>query len=256
MHITLDPPCCQGFLAALSRRAAPAFSVEMEGDTLSLSDVSPALAGWALAAGAFPVYEGLELKALIRQGFGFFDREERSVLLEKARAMAADDLYRGTEASGPGRQRRLGAMFARELEESGRLDLRGFCRFRLTGHRSFLRYVLECAASELIADEEEEELVRLLRDLSHPLPDSCEWELEFLPRGAFRLRSGNHEEGGKWRGREDALIADLLSRRPCKLLITGQAFAPPGLIPWLEQALGERMELLPGHALDKGPGKC
>ena len=256
MHITLDPPCCQGFLAALSRRAAPAFSVEMSGDTLSLDDVSPAVAGWALAAGAFPVYEGLELQQLIRQGFGFFDREERAALLEKARSLAAGDLYRGTEASGPGRQRRLGALFARELENSGRLDLRGFCRFRLSGHRGFLRYVLECAASELIADEEEEELARLLGDLSRPLPDSCEWELEFLPRGAFRLKSGSREEGGRWTGREDALIADLLSRRPRQLLLTGQAFAPPGIIPWLEQALGERMELLPEQALDKGPGKC
>lgn len=223
---------------------------------MELKDVSPADAAWALACGAFPVYEEGLLQTLTGQSFTFFDPEERRQLLILARSQAAADLYRGTAASGPGRQRRIGRLLEQELEAGSRLDFAGFCRFRLPGHRSYLRYLLECAAGELIAKQEEEELAQLLQDLSRPQKGSREWRLEFLRGGAFELKGGSQEEGGRWVGREDVLVADLISRRPHRLRLGGLAFAPLSVAAWLEQALGQRLDYSYDEALDKDPGKC
>lgn len=253
MYIILDDACCQAFLAALSRRAAPAFSATLRGNKLELKDVSPADAAWALAFGAFPAYEKRLLRALAQQGFAFLDPEEREQLPVLAENIAACDLYRGTPVSGPGRLRRLRLLLMRELETGG-LDFGGFCRFRLPGHRSYLRYLLDCAAAELIARQEEEEFAALLRELSRPLPDSREWRLEFFRGGSFALKGDGFEEGGRWTGREDALVADLISRRPGRLQMRGLAFAPLSVTACLEKALGERLDYSHDDTLDKDPG--
>ena len=255
MYIILDDACCQAFLAALSRRAAPAFAVTWRGNMLELKDASPADAAWALAFGAFPAYEKRLLQTLAERGFPFFEPEERAQLPALAVNLAACDLCRGTPVSGPGRLRRLGLLLARELEK-GSLDFGGFCRFRLAGHRSYLRYLLECAANELIARQEDEEFVGLLQELSRPLPGSREWRLEFFRGGSFALKGDGLEEGGRWLGREDALVADLISRRPDRLRLGGLAFAPLGVTACLERALGERLDYSYDDALDKDRGKC
>ena len=256
MYIILNDACCQAFLAALSRRAAPAFSATLRGNKLELNDVSPADAAWALACGAFPAYEKRLLRTLAARGFAFLDPEEREQLPALAEATATCDLSRGTPVSGPGRLRRLGLLLRQELEAGDGLDFGGFCRFRLVGHRSYLRYLLDCAAAELIARQEEEEFAALLRELSRPLPDSREWRLEFFRGGSFALKSDGLEEGGRWTGREDALIADLISRRPGKLRMHGLAFAPLSVTACLERALGERLDYSYDDALDKDRGKC
>lgn len=256
MHIILDDACCQGFLAALSRRAAPVFSATLRGNALELRDVSVADAAWALSAGAFPAYEKDLLRTLSARGFDFIDPEDRTQLPVLAQAIAASDLFRGTPVSGPGRLRRLELLLRRELEKSGGLDFRGFCRFRLAGHRSYLLYLLECAATELISRQEEEEFAALLRELSRPRSGSSEWRLEFLRGGSFALKGDGLEEGGRWTGREDALVADLISRRPGRLRLGGLAFAPLSVTSCLERALGERLDYSYDDALDKDPGKC
>ena len=255
MYIILDDACCQGFLAALSRRAAPAFSAVLKGRSLELEEASAADAAWALAVGAFPVYERNLLRALAERGFAFLDPEERAQLPALAENIAACDLFRGTPVSGPGRLRRLDALLRRELEAGG-LDFGGFCRFRLPGHRSYLRYLLECAASELMARQEEEEFVGLLRELSRPGSGSGEWRLEFFRGGSFALKGDGLEEGGRWPGREDALVADLISRRPGRLRLGGLAFAPLSVTACLERALGKRLDYSYDDALDKDRGKC
>ena len=241
MYITLDPPCRQGFLAALSRQASPSFSLLLQGERLELLDVGPAQAGRALAEGAFPVYESGLLRSLLWRHFAGFGPSEQAELLAVARTLAGCDLYRGTPASGPGRLRRLGGLLTAELERGG-LDFRGFCRFRLPGHGSYLRFLLETAVGELIAAQEDAEYGRLLQETALPGPESGDWTLEFFAGGAFTLCGGGREEGGRWPGREDALIADLIARRPRSLRLRGLAYAPLSLTACLEQALGERLE--------------
>ena len=256
MYITLDPPCRQAFLASLCRLAAPAFALRLRGSVLELTDVSPSDAAWALAAGSFSVYESRLLRSLIRRRFLCFDQEEQAELLTLARALAATELSRGTVVSGPGRLRRLSELLAAELRQTGRLDFGGFCRFRLPGHRSYLGYLLDCAAAELIGRQEDGEFSRLLRELSAPRADSREWTLEFLSGGVFALTSDGQEEGGRWPGREDALLADVLFRRPRRLKLKGLAFAPLSCTACLEQALGERLDYSLNEAIDNGSGKC
>ena len=70
------------------------------------------------------------------------------------------------------------------------------------------------------------------------------------------MKSDGLEEGGRWTGREDALIADLISRRPGKLRMHGLAFAPLSVTACLERALGERLDYSYDDALDKDRGKC
>lgn len=256
MYIILDDSCCQAFLAALSRRAAPAFSATLRGNKLELNDVSPADAAWALAFGAFPAYEKDLLHTLAARSFAFVEPEELSRLPALAETMAACDLCRGTPVSGPGRLRRLSLLLMRELEADGSLDFVGFCRFRLAGHRSYLRYLMECAVAELIARQDDEEFIGLLRELSRPRSGSSEWLLEFFRGGSFALKGDGLEEGGRWTGREDALVADLISRRPARLRMCGLAFAPLSITACLERALGERLDFSYDDALDKDPGKC
>ena len=255
MYITLDPPCRQAFLTAL-RPSVPAVDPALSGCVMELDGIAPEQAAPALAGGAFPVYEKSLLEMLARRGFTFFDQEERKKLLTLARQRAAEDVYHGTPASGPGRLRRLEELFRQELADTGRLHLAGFCRFRLQGHRSYLRYLLEISAAELLAQKEDDEFLSLLRQQAEPGPKSREWQLEFLPGGAYILKNGRLEEGGRWPGREEVLIAELISRRPRRVHMTGLSYAPPGVTSCLEQALGNRLYYHPPEKLDKGSDKC
>ena len=256
MYITIPAPYRQAFLAYGARFARQPIALTLCGDTLCVAQMPPAMAAAALAVSAFPLYEHQTLTQLTARHFSNFDAEERRRLVELAHALIQEDVRQGTPASGPRRLQRVAAAMLEPLARGG-LDFLGFCRFALPGHRGYLSNILDLAADELLADEEELEYRRLLGEAAQPPDDGCRLHLFFSENIVCHIWQSGRDgvrllEGGCFAGHEDMLLANVIARRPAGLAISGAAHAPLAVTALLEQVFAGRLVYTEGKSsLDK-----
>lgn len=245
MLIILPEPYRRPFLTRASRLAQPPLTLSLRGDQLEILALPPRETAVLLAESSFLRHERQLLDSLSQRHFPRLAASQQLRLRAVAQALIEEDVDRGGTSGGPRRLRRVALALLPYLEQ-GRLDFPGFCRFVLAGQPSYLRRMLEQAADELAAGQEEEEYLALLARFSQPQGEERHLHLFFSP-GAIchiwlRGRPGVRLlEGGCFREREDMLIANVLGLRPASVTLNGLACAPLRLVALLEQCLGGRL---------------
>ena len=257
MYLTLPEEYRQAFLYALTRHARPPLTVLLNGNTFHIGQISPDTVAQALCLSAFPLYEQQMLSSIIRRRFSFLSSQQQKDVLFYAQRLLAEDIRRNAMASGPGRHGRIARALAEQLQK-GNCDFLGFCRFALVGYRSYLNYMLDLAADELLAEEEQQEYLSLLSSIASFGNPHSQILLSFSPKQLFQIWQWDTGgfcpvEGGKLNGREDMLLANILSARPGKLIISGAGYAPPEIFSLLKSIFGERLIEKEAKALDKEP---
>lgn len=235
----------QNFFLAAARHATRPVIIERLADQLLLHDLPAAQTAQTLGESVFPYYERLRLQQFCHRHFRCFELSERRQIVALAEAIAAGDVPRGGLFSGPHRLTRISEAIL-TLLEAPVFDFTGFCRFRLKGHEQYLRYLLNLAADEFLAIEEEREYHELLASIARP-EGKCRALHLFCCEGDICQiwesgdRGPRHVEGGCFTGREDMLISNLIAARPDQLVIHGAAHLPLKTAAVLDVAFGSRL---------------
>lgn len=234
----------QDFLAFSARYAARPVSVSVNGDSLRLRGLSAAQTAAALTGSVLERYEQEQLRALLQRCYGCFDSSEQEQILALSRALLDEEPCRGRIYSGPRRREHLARHLCCSLQQ-GPLHLLGWCRFRLPGYQQYLRYILERAADQLLAEQEQQQYLRLLRRAAAPLGRDLTLHLFFCPPDRFNLWQQGAEglrelEGGRYHSA--ALLSGLICYRPACLQLHNAHFAPAQLLDGLIEVFEERLQ--------------
>ncbi len=249
MYLSISEDCRQSFLIAAARVVDTAVAITVKNNWLHIQGMAIEKLATALAVGAFPCWEKQRLRSLTARYLSFFSAEEQRQIVKLAAANVAEDSTRGGIIDSI---EELQDKLCYHLKQ-GVLNFDGFCRFCLPGFDSYLRYQLEIAADQLLAEEEQLEYLQLLRQSTHSRllaksngkdrklllifsPGSvCQlWQQE---AGTWRLL-----EGGCFAQREDMLLANVITAAPQKLVISGTGEAPKTIRETLAAVFGERLE--------------
>lgn len=115
MYLTLAKEYRQAFLLGAAAKARLPLSIYLEGEAFIIHDMPAADVASVLAFCVFPCYEAKRCRALIRRELPFFDAEQQQRTFEILQYLLADDICRGTIASGPGRHTRIAQRLEEEL---------------------------------------------------------------------------------------------------------------------------------------------
>lgn len=249
MRIVLSPTCRRGFIASVARLANQPISIKLEGEHLLVENMQPEDAALALAEGAFPCWLRSRIQYIVDSSLRCFSAQERRRTIAITCTMIEDDVYRGTAGSGPNRTRNLAQAMLPHLQE-GTFDFNGFCRFALAGHDSYLRYMVELAADELLAAEECDEYIKLLQLTAGPHAWSKKgeltWQLFFSADHSCQIWQRDESgfrllEGGCFYQREDMLLSNIISAAPAKLILSNARYAPLSVLETLEKVFESRL---------------
>jgi hypothetical protein len=233
----------QAFINHACRFARQPIAIGISGTALIIRGMSGQSAAEALAYTAFPAWERRLLQVLIRKSYHSLDAEKQERLAALAQIEAGDQLPGPLIYQGMGREMKLAAAFTAELE-AGPLHFEGFCRFRLPGYQDYLRGMLLLAEDELLAEEENQEYLSLLRkslsagnsqiNLFFSEGDICQiWQQD--SEGLRQL------EGGHIRGVEWLLLANLICLDPASIIVRNRVFAASALLEMLETVFGDKV---------------
>jgi len=233
----------QAFINHACRFALQPVSIAIRGAALGIRGMSEESAAEALAYAAFPAWEKKRLQSLIRKNYHLLDAAKQERLAALAQIVTGDQLPGALIYQGMGRESRLTQAFAAELRK-GPLNFEGFCRFRLPGYQDYLRGMMLLAEEELIAEEENQEYLDLLRrSLSH---GNSQISLFFSPGDICQIWQQDNDglrqlEGGHIRGVEWLLLANLICLDPASIVVCNRIFAASELLAMLETVFGEKV---------------
>lgn len=220
-----------------------------------------------LAAASFPAWELARLTALGNRKYKSLSKERRRQIAVLAQVLIFEDITSGAIYRGMDREQKLADIFAAYLT-GGTFNFDGFCRFNLPGYDEYLLQMLLAAEETLIAKDEEEQYLSLLKNALGK--GCCEINLFFSAGDICQIWQKDKEglrqlEGGHIHGVEWLLLANLICLDPAKIIIRDSIYAAPILLDMLESVFAERIVyeetkgILPRIekiVLDKARGQC
>ncbi len=244
LDIKLPAAAEAAFLSHVCRYTDRPVYLRRQNGRLLARDLSPAAAAGAMAFAAFPCREKHLLRWMIRKTYRREEGARQEILTALAQMAAEEDIPNAPLYQGAGRLERLNDAFLACLAAERRLDLDGFCRFRMPGYPAYLRELTKRAGETLARRDDDTEYYRLLSaslgkgrsevTLFFSEDGTCSiWQ-----NGASGIR---HVEGGRIRGVEWLVTANLMTMAPSRLELRDSVFAPPLLVDMLSRIFGDRL---------------
>lgn len=253
------PPAQAPYIIQLSPSAVAAFAafareqvVRYDGGRCYCHGEAPQLA-LALAKLALEQHQPILLRQLIQQEYRFFSSGQRRQLLAAAEQAIACDHQSTSPYAGPRRQLRLATRIRPLLQPGQLFDLEGFCRFGCKDWAAYCRQQLCLAAEGLLAAEEDEAYLAMLRRYCREQSRGAQLRLTFYPGGHYSISEHSQQkqkllEGGGNSRYHDVIICTLLQLAPQQLSIQHSELASARLISMLQEIFGERLQLSPEPA--------
>jgi len=254
--LILSPDLQQIFLASLARRCRKPAAAGSQGNILDLTGIAPSDIAYSLSTGVFPVLEIRFLTKLAKARFPDLTKEERRAAVMRGWELAQVRPAEGLFFAGPLRYEWLAEAIETALSAAV-FDILGFIRFRMKGYGEFLNLLLTEAEDSLLAEEEDAECSTLLSDLSVPIKGRPpELHIFFADDSTFHLWQRDTAgitqlEGGQWPALEGVLLAELITRKPRRIVIHDATPAERDFLRKLREIFGDRITLEPSPFREK-----